>query len=332
MDDLHMNELPSETLQADHLQKSFSAYLLIKGGSDAPNGNKYLHGPAALVEEDGLGSDFDKDDLTRAAIEKGLTTFERLGGQVDWDHLFAKTHRPAHIIGKCVGIQANPTGGAPIVTTELFMNKALAKEAWEHYESGGVLGYSLQGVAITGVSKGADPKAGKRITDLAIHMMTLTPMPKGFEGPRVTGGRPAPLDGASLGAIVKGLNAELNAGDLDGWEPVEEVEYAEYAEYAEKAEKAEKALTTGSGIVQAGDGGGAALRTQDLMGADKAKKPCACGCHGKGEKCRKKRPLKETMTPVSAFPMNKALTDELARHGAMNAAGLAAAIVKAVRT
>lgn len=293
----------------DELQKSFSAYLLIKGGSEGADGKKYLHGPAALVEEDGLGADFDKDDLTKAAVANGLKTFERLGGQVDWDHLYAKTHRAAHIIGKCVGIQENPAGGAPIVTTELFMNKAMAKEAWEHHESGGVLGYSLQGVAITGIAKGGDPKNGKRITNLDIHMMTITPMPKGFEGPRLSGGQPA-----SLGAMMKGLNAELAAGETDGWEPVEHVE------------PVDKALMAGDGIVQAGGTGGAALRKQDLAGAKTAKTPCKCGCHGK----REKRKRDQKPGTVSAVPMNKALTEELTRHGAANAAGLAQAIVKAL--
>lgn len=297
----------------DELQKPFSAYLLVKGASDAPNGDKYLHGPAALVEEDGLGADFDGDDLTKAAVTRGLDDFQRLGGQVDWDHLFSKSHRAAHLIGKCVGITENPTGGAPIVTTQLFMKKAFAQEAWEHYECGGVLGYSLQGIA-----KARDPKQGKRITDLAIHMMTITPMPKGYEGPRLSGGQPA-----SLGAIVKGLNAELEAGDTAGWEAVETIE------------DIDKALMAGSGIVQAGDGGGAVLRKQDLAGADKAKTPCTCG--GKC-KCKKKGDKKPAMTPVPVYkaltnkaPTNKALTAELTRHGATNAAGLAAAIAKAVR-
>ena len=199
------------------LEKSFTAYMLIKSATDE-GGQKYLHGPAALVEEDGLGSDFDKDDLAKAAVEGGLKTFERLGGQVDWDHLYAKTHDPKHIIGKCVDIKDNPSGGAPIVTTQLFMSKPLAKSAWEHHEAGGVLGYSLQGIA-----KARDPHNAKRITSLDIHMLTITPMPKGFEGPRLSAGD------ASLGAIVKGLNAELEAGLTEGWETVEEIEPIEKA-------------------------------------------------------------------------------------------------------
>ena len=285
----------------EQLEKAFDAYILIKGAEEI-DGKKFLHGPAALVEEDGLGSDFDKDDLAKAAVVSGLVTFERIGGQVDWDHLYAKTHDPKHIIGKLAGITDNPGGGAPIVTTELFMGKALAKSAWEHHEAGGILGYSLQGIA-----KARDPKNSKRITDLDIHMMTITPMPKGFEGPRLSAGN------VSLGAIMKGLSAELEAGNTEGWERIEEIE------------PVEKALMAGSGIVQQGETTGAALRTQDLAGASKARTPnpngVKCSC---ADKKRKRK--------IAAMPqmLNKALVAELTRMGAVNAVGIASAVAKAV--
>jgi hypothetical protein len=335
---------PMETLE-----KSFDAYMLVKSATER-DGKKYLNGPAALVEEDGLGSDFDGDDLVQKAVEGGLETFMRLGGQVDWDHLYAKSHNPKHIIAKSVGVTPNPDGkGAPVVSVELFMQKELAKAAWEHHECGGILGFSLQGIA-----KARDPKNSKRITALDIHMMTITPMPKGYEGPRLTSGN------ASLGSIIKGMNAQLEAGDTEGWEPIEDIElisksadlHEELKDDAKVAEKpaprykgscekcgnplkdslcevcgndnpinfkggsvkqspsTSKALEAGSGIVQAGETIGAALRTQDLL------------------KPRKKR--KKVQGDPQAKPLNNALSLAVAAYGATNAAALTKAILSAL--
>lgn len=276
-------------------EHAFHGEMLIKSATEQ-DGKWLFHAPAALVEEDGLGPDYDKEDLTKGAVVRGLGIWQRLGGQVDYDHLYAKTHNPSTIIGKFHSVHDNPNGGAPIVVTELHKGQKLAQDCWTSFHAGVPLGYSLEGKAIS-----HDPANRKRITDLAIHMMTITPLAKGFEGPRLTSGMPT----------LTGLLKALAGGGLEGWTEISDFSASLLSEesFAHLADTA-KAMTTGSGVVLPGTTGGASLRRQSLLDGVAALRP--------GHRKRKKKKHR----PISG--LEKALTLELSARGAHNPAAIAA--------
>lgn len=310
----------------------------------AEDGRWLLHGPAALVDEE----DFDGDILDKSAVSAGLVIFRRLGGQVDWEHQYRKTMDPSFLIGKCVDTRPNPGGGADLVTTELFQDaqKPLAKAAWDHKRVGGYLGYSLQGLC-----KARDPKAQKRVTGLDIHLMTLTPNPKGFEGPGVSMGMP------SLGAVVK----SLMAGELDNWQPVKAATFVSLPSFVRVPETPPvippvpadrlrvcrangelvreitdpdtvKALMAGSGVVQIGTSSGAALRTQSLLGGVPSASSDGTARRKRKKKAREKAREKAAREVEKAAreiaqkrrePVNKALVAALTAHGSAHPETLA---------
>ena len=232
---------------------------LIKSATEV-NGARLFHGPAALVD----AVDLDREMMVKSAVNDGLNTFMRLGGHVDWDHLYKTSHQPIHIIGKCIEKSANPKGGADIITTRLKRNNPFANQAWDHYhdpDAPGVLAYSLQGMA-----RARDPLNKAAVTALDVFMMTLTPIAKGFEGPRVTAG-PAP----TFGGLLKSFCDELAKGVYDEWQEVDLGFAAKPTFYSFPPGAAqdddgvvEKAMLTGDGVVLPGDQGARALRKQSL--------------------------------------------------------------------
>jgi len=217
----------------EQLQKSFEAWIPAVKAVEGDDGAWYFHGPVASLKKD-----YDEDILEKASIMPALEMHEKLGGHVDYDHLYSKTHNLDHIIGKRAGVYDDPEMG-PCMVTRLFKSKPMAQAAWRHHQEGGVLGYSLVGHA-TKSPKGPNHKI---VTE--IQMVTIAPSPKGFDA-RLQSGYPDSLMG-----IAKAIASD------DGWEAVE---------IPEEVKPVEKAMTTGSGVVQSGDTGGATLRGQELKG------------------------------------------------------------------
>ena len=337
------------------LEKSFDmTFDLIKGASVSPQGDRLFYGAAALVDSE----DLDREIMLKAAVNNGLTSFFRMGGQVDYDHLYATPgtpyfHSPAAIIGRAIEKSVNPDGGADIITTKLKSANAFANAAWEHYHdpgSPGMLGYSLQGRALA-----RDPLNKSAVTMLDIYMMTITPIAKGFEGPRLTAGA-AP----AFGQLLKGLNLELGRGDADGWKEVDLGHAATETFYSfPNKVSVEKAITTGSGVVMPGDSGGRALRTQylqpklaqsaatdtdldddcsgDMTDEEKSecrKRKAAEAKKSQGNKNQEKKTTGvgvEKSAAASLSPLERALSGQLTRLGYSNSEQVAQAIASRIK-
>ena len=188
--------------------------------------------------------------------------FDKLGSQVVWDHLWAKTHDPDTIIGK--GISRTLIDGVPWLTTKLRKGLKLAQSVYQFYLDGMKLGYSIQG---TGVR---DPKDPTNVKRMAITMITIAPQPKGFDQFMVAG--PVPVN-YGLDSIAKAIMSGDEVTPIGRWQPVEY----------------EKALTTGAGIVEGGAQGGQALREQYLANDVQSES------FGEKPKRRKKKSLRQKL-------------------------------------
>lgn len=175
--------------------KRWNFYVPICKSSQTDGGDWVIEGPLSNPDEDLQGETMDMSGL-----RKGLKTYERLGQNLDWEHLYRQTKDPAFLIGKGVEMfdAPHPKSGAdvPWLRAKLFKNKKIAKHAIEHLEEGGTLGYSVEGGAIR--------KSGTHILEPVITMVTVTPQPVVSEN---TG---------TVTRVLKGLQAL--ATDWDGVE------------------------------------------------------------------------------------------------------------------
>jgi len=253
---------------------------MIEKAYETPDGRWLVTGPVASLKED-----YDKEIFDAAGIMKGLEMHAKLGNHVDYEHQYRRTMSPAVIIGKRIDV--GMVDGKPMMTTELYKGKPLAKEFWEHVQAGGEAGYSVEGICKS--------KVGNKIMQPEIHMVTLSVSPKGFDARVHPGGMP-------LATIAKALVDDM---PLEGW-------IRDYTQSVSKAMKEEekdaggdddkvccpecghkftiqKAMTTGEGIVTTGaklPGDASPIREQELMGADKNKcEDCGKEVKGKSKYC-----------------------------------------------
>lgn len=149
------------------LVKRFGFYAPIVKATETEEGDWVVEGP--LSES---GEDLQGERMDMAGLEKGLETFDKLGRDVDWEHLYNRTCNPKYLIGK--GLQRfsapHPKTGemVPWLKSKLFKSKEIAREAVEHLRGGGTLGYSVEGGAI---------RKANQIMEPVITMVTLTPRP-----------------------------------------------------------------------------------------------------------------------------------------------------------
>lgn len=148
--------------------------------------------------------DFDKDVLERTGVIKGLDHFFRVGGWIDYDHQYPKTKDPKFLIGTATD-RTTDKDGRPIVIGKLFQHKELAKAIYDDMGAGGKYGFSMWGQGVR------DPKNPKRITHTLINLLTIAPMPKGYDQTLVKKGFPS----GTLHSIAKALDAdwELEKGE-----------------------------------------------------------------------------------------------------------------------
>jgi hypothetical protein len=297
------------------------------------DGKWLFNGPIGSLKED-----YDRDKLERSDILKGIQMFWKLGRHIDFEHMYKKTLDLSYIIGQAQEII--DVGHVPSMIGELFQHpgKPMAKAVWDHMEVGGECGLSLDGLA------SINPSTRKRVVS-EIHMVTISPRPKGFDA-RIAPGRP-PIyqtlmakgldvspDVLPLYEFAKSLVDDMEMDHLDNWMTETEMEKA-MATFHSPGTKVKlpnglkgiitavrlstaghyyrvqtdaghaisnvphhmchvcKALTTGSGIVTAGETGGAALRTQAMgtepsQGAPKSTSNLM-KCSGCGRMNRKSR-------------------------------------------
>ena len=228
-------------------QITWTAWVPIEKAGETADGEMLLSGPVASAMED-----FDGDILEKAGIWKGLDVFDKLGGQVDWCHQWKKTQDPNMLIGRA--IERKLVDDTPFLTTQLRKGLKLAQDVWQLHKDGMKLGYSIDG---TGLRDSLNPK---RIIQTAITMVTLAPQAKGFDQYVVEGRCPA-----GLVAVAKALVLDEEDEAVGHWGPIDYTKPVG-GDYADNLlERLVKALETGSSIVQAGQGGGAALRRQQIL-------------------------------------------------------------------
>ena len=236
---------------------------LIKS-AETEDGSMVLYGPIAPE-----GEDYDGDILTKSALQSGLDMFKKLNCHVDFNHKFRKTDDPKWLIGK--GTVIDGPNGRPWLKTTLYKRSDIAQEVWNKIHEGATFGYSVDG--ILGKRDDSDPR---KITRAEFHRITIAPSPKGF-GNFLRVGEP-PKHIAALAKSVCSDLAEWETGKTPGgWITLPDTE--EYApenfdarllrleQEIQQLQKLNKALTTSSGIVQAGTQGGAALRVQQIAGS-----------------------------------------------------------------
>lgn len=184
----------------------FEAEVAIKaaqaGSPDDPSRPWIVEGQVA---SDAL--DYDKELLEQAGVWKGLDTFDTMGRQVDYEHMFRQTKDPRYIIG--VGRDRALRNGIPILSAELFNSpaKPLAKSVWEHVntrDSAGNYGYA--GFSVEGRVLSRDPKNRNVVKGLEIFRVTISMTPKGLGRTRIV-----PMD-----SVVKALCGD--AADLKDFE------------------------------------------------------------------------------------------------------------------
>lgn len=180
--------------------KRFNFFVPITKAVANDEGDWVVEGPLSNPEEDLQG-----EKMSMEGLKKGLKVFEKLGRNVDWEHLYRQTKDPKYLIGKGVAMFDAPhprTGEmVPWLRTKLLKSKAFARSAIEHLhalqddcgESGG-LGYSVEG--------GAVKRYGSTILEPIITMVTMTP-------------QPVVAENSGTISIVKSLTALDNGADWD---------------------------------------------------------------------------------------------------------------------
>lgn len=231
-----------------------------------PEGPWIAHGPVAPD-----GPDYDKEILTKAGIDTGLPMWRDLGHHVDYDHMYPKTKNPKWIIGK--GLDSTGPDGRPWIETTLFKGKEIAKEAWQHLNEGGNMGYSIYGLW-----KKRDARDRSRIIETEIHFVTMSPAPKGFGNRVKVGPMTSPM------TLAKAAVLEIESGAfVDTWIPMDADTDFDCAQYMllDPARQAEivKAMTCGSRLEKA------AARAQ--VETQKRCPDCQTKNRRSREKCRK---------------------------------------------
>ncbi len=253
------------------LAKPFESHILIKAHDETPEGERHLYAPVHAADE----PDMDGDILTKGGLIRGLATHQKLGAHVDYAHKYAQTFNPKWLVGN--GLPDAPEiDGVPNLVTHLLKGKEIADEVWDHVFKKGIMGYSLQGVAIA-----HDPRNHKRVTDLAIKLMTVDPAPKSGSRTHLKMGNPT-LGG--LGALTKAFSSQIDEGNLSGWCTLDEDEAISFLAddtpaFGWSMSGLLKAMTVGA------DGPGAAAVAESLSGErqeDKAQHRCpACKTRNK---------------------------------------------------
>lgn len=130
--------------------------------------NWVVEGPLSNPEPDLEGDVIDSDGLM-----KGMETFHKLNGPVDWDHKYAKYGEPKWLIGKGIETFTAPhprtNHQVPWLRTRLLEDKEIARQAIDHLEKGGDLGYSIYGGIVSRKDNG-------KINPI-VSMVSLTPIP-----------------------------------------------------------------------------------------------------------------------------------------------------------
>lgn len=219
---------------------------LMQEGPKGPE--RVVCGPVSSEVED-----WDGEVMERSGVIKGLNKYMRLGGAVDYDHLYTQTHDPNTLIGRGEIFYVE---GRPWLRTHLRDNE-LAKAVWDAVNDPNAprMGYSVEG---------GGSRIGKRVVTTDIHMITISPLAKGFDQKVFPGAEPQ----LGLMPIAKAL---CTGGTL----PAQVVVRKSVATNYGNPVATQKAFTTGAGVVGEGDTGGAALRVQYLEGAGKRKKRTA---------------------------------------------------------
>jgi hypothetical protein len=274
----------------------FDLPVLLKAHSPEENGGKWIiSGPVGNEHEE----DYDKDILTKAGILSGMGIYSRLGKHVDLAHGYHKTKDMGFLIGRTVAAKDGPDGRLWI-DIELYKNKTRARGLMEHLTSDppGEAGLSIQGVC-----RGRDKKDNRRIIHTEIHMITVDPSPKGFTDKQILRVGATPGNGRSLSLLSKALSDAMGDYEiLTEWSEFDEdtalvkanvmptgVDEATPSSSCPQCGYTLKALTVGTGIVQDGDQGGAALKQQSLHGAVEQIGCAVCGARNKStrKECRK---------------------------------------------
>ena len=254
--------------------------------TELADGTRLVSGPVAAV---GV-KDYDGETLNAAGILKGLEMHQRLKGQVDYEHKYDKDQDPDYLIGLRKSVENR--NGIPFMVTELYKDHPLSDKVWKAIQRGVPMGYSISGFATR-----RDPKDKSHVLETEIHRVTITASPKGFEGTYLN---VVP----SMDSLAKALVSEVQADSPnDMW--MESGAASDRLKRIEtQVEVLTKAMTTGSGIVQAGEGGGAALREQQIDEGGGTERRCA----------RCKRKLKSGGKSKLCFPcaaaMHSAIYDD----------------------
>lgn len=219
--------------------RPFNTYSLIKGHEEK-DGEWYFHAPPALMD----AKDFDGHILRKAGVMNGLEHWKHhRQGAFDYQHKW----RESRDLDKIVGYHHGDTeiDGVPHVVGRLLKSKGDAQKIWRHLQDGGKLGLSIEGVA-----KKVDPQHRHVVLDTEIHLITIDPFPKGFDGVRIRPGLPP-----TMMQLAKSLSANLESGDLSDWFEVEDdLSYEPIDDMTgTPLEHLRKAITSG-GAVSSGPG------------------------------------------------------------------------------
>ena len=155
----------------ENLVRPFAVTAALLKAVETQDGQWVLSGPITPP-----GEDYDGDIFDDAAVQKGLTFFDRLGRHVDWAHMYARTKNPKYLIGK--GIHFKGPDGRTWLKTVLDKSNEIAQELWRKANSpnGFACGYSLEGLLRDHEFRGGK----KHIIDTEIHRITIDPSPKGY--------------------------------------------------------------------------------------------------------------------------------------------------------
>lgn len=228
--------------------ESFCPLSKADGGTADTDAPMVVSGPIASET-----SDFDGDTMLRAGIVKGLDMFNRLGGHVDYNHLFGQTQDPDHIIGQGEVFYVE---GRPWLKTTLRKGNSLAEKTWRMVRDGVHCGYSLLGNGV---------RDGNKVVSTIIKMITIAPQPKGFDQFLQVG---TPV--GSLQSLAKALVDDTQlAGLAPEWTPLlalssDRMRHLSTSPISYLPPLLAKSLTTGNDVVMPGDTGGAVMRPQFL--------------------------------------------------------------------
>lgn len=227
-------------------ERPFSLYSPIVKATESEDKRHWIvEGP--LTEP---SADLQDDEMVAGkGLEKGLQVLDAFGGQVDWNHLYERTQRAKFLIGKGVSryMAPHPVTGVPVpwMKAEIFNDprKPVGREAIEHLECGGGLGFSLFGRVLTG---GRD---GNRVLRPIFTSVALTPNPV------------VSLNSGTVRMLAKALNAAEALSD----EALDELEFPLVGELLEILPFA-KALVPDGTLPRTGPGPNA-LGMEDLTGS-----------------------------------------------------------------